>query len=288
MSDEQLRSICTELLNLKIPKGRKRDDLIGDISAELRSAAGNSILNLSRSEHEFPWKQIVIDVADKLTPGYTPLSWTSHTLGDRTPVEKIEIKVLKLFEKRARKWWKGLSRKQKEDVTQQMNAQMRRFKSEEIEQVLRSTRRNEFWTTRGVDWIFSKGVIFGLEALPASGLFGLVGGSLLSSIGWYVVTNTVGYMFGFKLLITGVLAGHAFRSFSIVGGAAAGVVTTIPVLVWSFTETNYRKTIPVTLLLLSNAHLKNKLSVHAPSVAKGARTNGRACERSPRKKLKGG
>jgi uncharacterized protein YaaW (UPF0174 family) len=65
-------------------------------------------------------------------------------------------------------------------------------------------------------------------------------------------------MFGIKLLITGLLAGHAFRAFTLIGSFGTATIVTIPSTVWSLVQTNYRKTIPVTLLLLLKVFLKWK------------------------------
>ena len=78
-------------------------DLVMLCSAKLRSAAGSSTANLTRDPHEFPYKQLLIDVADKLTPGLTPLSWTKFRLKDDHKEEEIEQLVLDLFEEQARK-----------------------------------------------------------------------------------------------------------------------------------------------------------------------------------------
>jgi len=51
--------------------GKTDAELIEKINSELRSAAGNSLMNvmLRRKNHEFSYKQILVDVADKLAPG---------------------------------------------------------------------------------------------------------------------------------------------------------------------------------------------------------------------------
>jgi uncharacterized protein YaaW (UPF0174 family) len=64
------------------------EDLVTAISAELRSAAGNSIANSVRDPHDFPYKQVLIDVADKLAPGR--LSWTKFKLRGPETEEQIE------------------------------------------------------------------------------------------------------------------------------------------------------------------------------------------------------
>ncbi len=60
-----------EDLKLDLKEYKKLDDseLINIISRELRSAAGNSIVNIGRDDHDLSYKQILVDVADKLSPG---------------------------------------------------------------------------------------------------------------------------------------------------------------------------------------------------------------------------
>lgn len=58
------------------------DELILLCSKKLRAAAGSSTGNMFRNDHGFPYKQILIDVADKLSPGHTVLSWTDYKLDD--------------------------------------------------------------------------------------------------------------------------------------------------------------------------------------------------------------
>lgn len=76
---------------------KKADDaiLIAIISKELRSAAGNSVVNLRRSDHDFPYKQILIDVANKLCEGR--FKKTSFTLSGPATEEIIENYIFERF-----------------------------------------------------------------------------------------------------------------------------------------------------------------------------------------------
>lgn len=77
-------------LKLDLDKYKKFDDewLIKIISRELRSAAGNSVVNTMRGPHDLPYKQILIDVADKLCPGR--FSRTKFQLSDSASSEDVE------------------------------------------------------------------------------------------------------------------------------------------------------------------------------------------------------
>ncbi len=69
-------------------KNLKKKELIDLISRQLRSAAGNSIVNIGRDDHELSYKQILVDVADKLTPGW--LSQSPFKIEDMATCEDIE------------------------------------------------------------------------------------------------------------------------------------------------------------------------------------------------------
>lgn len=85
------------------------------ISREYRSAAGNSFTNIFRGDHELPYKKILIDVADKLKPGF----WGTHyKIDDSVREEVIEEEILWYMIARYKKEWNTLSpsdKKRKED-----------------------------------------------------------------------------------------------------------------------------------------------------------------------------
>ena len=91
MSERELDDVWTQALKNEPAKNdfKNRDKIskVELISKDLRSVAGHSLANVFRGDHELPWKQIVIDVADKLHPG---LGWTSFELNDGYPETVIE------------------------------------------------------------------------------------------------------------------------------------------------------------------------------------------------------
>jgi hypothetical protein len=89
-----------ETLRLADVGEKSPEALVEEISQELRAAAGHSLLNLFRHPHAFPYKQLLIDVADKLAPGWTFLSWTRYTLHDRHSEQEIEEEIWCDFERR--------------------------------------------------------------------------------------------------------------------------------------------------------------------------------------------
>ena len=155
-------------------------DLVNAVSAELRSAAGNSIANVRRDPHDFSYKQILIDVADKLAPGR--LSWTKFKMSGPETEEQIEDYIYErlqiLIEEKLRSM----------DAADRSKLQMR------IEDDLRA---------RG----FPEHVVRGsLSAVAAGTLTGVVGGPFLSAVVfgslWTLLLGITPH-----LLLSGFLAG---------------------------------------------------------------------------------
>jgi len=107
-NDDELLAFC-EVFGID----KKYKDNFDLLANEYRLAAGHSLMNLYRnfSGEKLPYKQILIDVADKLKPG---LSWTSFTLNDNSTEEEIENEIEKFFLKIVEDKWKSLSQKERE------------------------------------------------------------------------------------------------------------------------------------------------------------------------------
>ena len=118
-------------------------------SKELRGAAGSSTANVFRGDHDFPYKQILIDVADKLSPGHTVLSWTPYRLEDAHTEDEIENTIATLFEERAKKWWNGLSPKKKNEFVGDINTAMAR--DELVKKVVNSGAFGSFATQQVIE-----------------------------------------------------------------------------------------------------------------------------------------
>lgn len=128
---------------LRLAKRADLDDLLGDlklqaemhrqksdaelvvlISEELRSAAGNSAANVFRGKHDFPYKQIVIDVADKLHPSKT--QWTPFKLEDANSVEAIEQYIHEKVQERIAQWLRKMSAEKRVELAQRVEDEMRK------------------------------------------------------------------------------------------------------------------------------------------------------------------
>ena len=235
-----------------------KKDLILHCSKEVRAAAGSSTANVFRDDHDFPYKQLLIDVADKLTPGHTIFSWTDYTMDDDHSVEEIEDAIVKIFEERTKKWWMNLSAEEKAEFTKGIkNA----ADPDEVKSVAGTGAVKSFLTQQVIENIIQGGIMSGLGKVGAGGVMGAVGVSLVAKIGWLVVLQTVGWMSGVKFLAFGV-AGHGAMGGAVagVGGLVVGGVLSIPTLFALVDGAAYRKTVPTVILLLTKYRLAKAAS----------------------------
>ncbi|MEQ1735395.1 MAG: hypothetical protein ABL886_03060 [Rhodoglobus sp.] len=78
-------------LDPKKMKGARDEDLIPAISAELRRVAGHAIANRFRGEHGMEYRQILVDVANTLAPGFGPWNRTKYKVQDLATGTDVEI-----------------------------------------------------------------------------------------------------------------------------------------------------------------------------------------------------
>lgn len=195
LDEKSLKDLLVSGLRVSVEKvdGLNREELVVLCSKELRSAAGSSIRNLLRDDHAFPYKQILIDVADRLADGFTPLSWTEYRLDDTHTEEEIEETILKVFDERARKWWENQSPEIKQTFADGLN---KTLDGENIDDVVNSGGVKTVLTQQIIDNVFQYGVTFGLSKVSAVGLFGALGVSVVGHIGWLLIVQTLGFMTG--------------------------------------------------------------------------------------------
>lgn len=101
LSDTELTALWTQALR----KHADDDDFrevskevkIHLLSAEWRSVHGSSFKNLTRSKHELAWKQILIDVADRMKPG---IGGTAFQMKDSTTERQLEHIIMRFLEQR--------------------------------------------------------------------------------------------------------------------------------------------------------------------------------------------
>lgn len=181
--------------------GKSKEVLIRLLSKELRAAASSSTVGLRRDEHEFPYKQILIDVADKLAPGYTALSWTKYKLEDAHTVEEIEEAIAAIFEEKARKWWSGLSEEKKSKFSNDIEIAL---KAQGVGTVTNGGAIKDFAIQQVIENLIQTGIMNGIGSIAAKGVLGGVGVTLIGQVGWLILLQTVGWMGGIKIALFGI------------------------------------------------------------------------------------
>ena len=263
LSTDDLKSLLVGGLRLreKAVIQMPKEDLVQFCSRELRLAAGSSTVNLTRGAHDFPYKQLLIDVADKLAPGITPLSWTKYRLKDEHTEEEIEQVVLDLFEERARRWWHKLPDKKRQEFVDGINSVLH---GEEDATKSVNTGVAPYLQQQVLEQLIQSGLIAGLSKVSASGVLGAVGVSLVGQLGWVILVQTVGWMAGMKIAIFGI-SGYGAMGGAVtwLGGAALGSVVALPGLFALADGPAYRKTVPTTVMLLAKARLDQQLLYHS-------------------------
>lgn len=247
-----LRTILTGGLRVdeKAVSTLKKKELVLLWSKELRAAAGSSTLSPFRGDHDLPYKQILIDVADKLSPGHTPLSWTDYKLEDDHSESEIEKAIASRFEDLAKEWWASLSETAKDEFVKGINDVM--GGSAEVREVLNSGVVGTIVKQQVVETIIQAGIMQGLTKVAAGGVLGALGASVVSQVGWTILLQTVGWMGGVKIAVFGI-AGYGALGAAVtgVGSAAIGGALSIPGLLWLADGPAYRKTIPTVVMLIA-------------------------------------
>jgi uncharacterized protein YaaW (UPF0174 family) len=260
---QRLRSLNADDLKsllaggLRIPErklnGLQHEDLVILCSTELRSAAGSSTVNLTRKPHDFPYKQLLIDVADKLAPGITPLSWTKYRLKDQHNEDEIEQAILDLFEERARKWWGNLSEKKRAEFVDGINSVLH---GSELTTKPTKQGATPHLQQQAIEQLIQTGLVAGLSKVTAGGALGVFGISLVGQLGWVILVQTLGWMAGLKIAVFGI-GGYGALGGAVtwLGTAAIGSAVALPGLVAMVDGPAYRKTVPTTIMLLAKTRI---------------------------------
>lgn len=255
LNSEDLSSILAG--GLRIPekklRGMRHANLVMLGSEKLRSAAGSSTVNLTRDPHEFPYKQLLIDVADKLTPGITPLSWTRFRLKDDHKEEEIEQVVLDLFEEQARKWWNKLADEKREEFVDGINSVLH---AEDSFTGTIDKGVAPFLQQQAIEQLVQSGLIAGLAKMSAGGALGAIGVSVVGQLGWIILLQTVGWMAGLKIAVFGIGGyGSVGGAVAWLGSAAIGTAVALPGMVALVDGAAYRKTVPTTIMILAKSRI---------------------------------
>ena len=187
-----------------------------EISKKYRSAAGHSLMNVTRSAHALPYKRILIDVADKLKTG---LFWTNYKMDDNFSEIDIEEKIVEFANHRLEKEFNKLSPEE-------------RARAKEIlEKKLRDLGVNQA-TINATVTAFTSGSIGAALAAPAA-----------MSV-FYTSTQVLfAAMFGATIVPT------ALQLF--LTGTGVGLAVAAPMLAVTLGAPAYRKIIPVTMRMIA-------------------------------------
>jgi len=248
-----LNRLDYEELEYIVVKGLKKPDLIKEkmgyaqlvnlVSKTLRKTASHTFVNAFRLEHEFPYKQILINVANKLQ-GYK----TIYRLDDDHSEEEIEEKIIQLFEERSRKWWESLKSWQKRKVIDDINDMI---ESDLVHEVNKKMLIKQRVTKEVMDTIVAKGVVVSLVMVSAGGLLGLFGLSVLDKYGWKIVTMFAGWTTGIQIFLSSGMA-----LFTLTGALGIGLPIWVGSTIIYENGPRYDKTIPTIIMLLSKTRNK--------------------------------
>jgi len=198
------------------------EDLVGSISAELRSVGGHSVVNVAkrRDSHEFSYKQILIDVADKLAPGR--LTWTGYKVSGPESELEIEDYIQGRFTALIDERLASMSEADKAKLQKELEADLRKLGVPEH-------------TVKASLAAVATGTLTGAVVGP------LVASMLFASFWTWVTGLTVGQ------LITG----------GVVGGGPVGVLVAIAIVIGG---PSYSKTIPAVVRLILIRHSQQALT----------------------------
>ena len=230
-------------------------ELVNLCDKKLRAAGGFTSVNIVRRmrEKNLPYKRLLIDVADKLSPGVTPRGWTPYRLGDDHSEEEIEDYILKCFEDRAREWWEKLPVSKRAKFVDGFNSVLRGAQ-EGVPAVIKQELQQQV-----VENLIQSGLISGLSKVSAGGLLGVAGVSVIGKIGWLILVHTVGWMAGLKIAVFGVGGyGAMGGAVSFLGATAVGTTVTLPGFLYLVDAPAYRKTIPTVVMLLAKTKLNDR------------------------------
>ena len=110
-------------LNRERFNAKPNDEIIETISATLRSVGGHSLVNPIRERHELSYKQILVDVADKLAPGR--MNWSQFRVSGSESEVEIEDYIAHCLESRTKDLLASMSHGNKQELQARLEADMR-------------------------------------------------------------------------------------------------------------------------------------------------------------------
>jgi uncharacterized protein YaaW (UPF0174 family) len=257
LDDGELESIWVKALRRDITDEEfnavPRELRIDLISREWRAVHGHTLVNVARSNHELPWKRILIDVADKMKPGW---GWSSYKMDDDASEEAIERVILEYFDERVKATWDAMKESERAEMADRLNGEL--LAAQKTLGLAGLTASAGSVTSTSLGSGISAGLVtgagvFAIAQGAASFVIGGLLGGTLYQLGLWVVVRVFGYFAGAKLALGGGAAA--------VGGALLSAPAAAAFAANAVMSTAYRKTIPATLLLLTSHELRRQLAV---------------------------
>ncbi len=230
-----------------------RERKVALISKEFRSVAGHTLVNIFRGPHDLSYNQILVDVADKLNPG---LLWTD--LKKDAPTSQLEQRVSEIVDSVVKLQWDKLSAEDRRKMVESMGEGMAKATKaqDSLVDAAKEKRIKDAVTTQTLATAIQAGLLTGGGmAILQSSLIGTVGGvigaSLFTQIGVWIVVQLFGWWAGLEFLLGGGAA--------LLGGAVVALPAVVIGGGMTFMQPSYSKTIPATVVLLTAVNLAKKL-----------------------------
>jgi uncharacterized protein YaaW (UPF0174 family) len=232
----ELHRLC-EIVGVADYRDEPPPVLVKELSEAIRSAAGHSWLNVFRGAHDFPYKQMLIDVADKVAPGWTFLAWTPYTLNDRHSEIDVEETIWCFFERR-------------------MEEQIKSLPEGAREQLRKDTERE----LRGLG--YSQALV---SQVGTALVAGAAAGAVAPALAYSLALSTASGLAWLKLW----WAGHATAAAVLGTGGGLFALLYLPALGWWLGNTAYRKTVPAALHLIQIRKLREIEATLSPETPSG-------------------
>ncbi len=204
-TEVELKEICSAL---KINCTKDFDV----ISKDYRSAAGHTVVNIFRSNHDLLYKRILIDVADKLKLGF---GWTDFSMDDDFSEVDIEEKILEYINDKVQEELKKLSDKDREEAAKKIKDKLESLG-------------------------YSQSVVSSMTSVIASGTLAAAVATPLTLSIFYsgVMASIWAGVFGPSAVLLAM------------SGTGIGLVIALPLLVGTLGGPAYRKIIPATIQMI--------------------------------------
>ena len=187
------------------------------LSKKYRQAAGHSMINIARGDHSLPYKRILIDVADKLNPGF---KWTPYKMDDGISEIEIEEKILEFTTTRFKEYFNKLSPEKRKIAEEKFRAKLTEM----------GVKQSTVNTT--------------MAALTS----GVIGAAFAPTVGLMLWPYAV-YQLSIGTII--IPAAAPTLGQAALAGTGVGIAIAAPLMALTLSGPAYRKTIPTTLNLIA-------------------------------------